>query len=60
MNNPLANWKSTVVGILTGVVVYASSVGAKLPSNAQEWFSFCIGAAAVVLGVTMKDPGKKS
>ena len=49
------NWWTTFLGILLGILTYASQVGAKLPETKQEWWSFAVGAGLAALGIVSKD-----
>ena len=55
MGTMCKNWWTTTVGILLGVLTYASQIGAKLPETKQEWWSFAVGAGLAALGLVGKD-----
>lgn len=51
----LGNWKTTLVGVATALVIYEMGVGNKLPTNKQEVFAAVLGVLAGLLGITSKD-----
>lgn len=51
----LCNWKTTVVGFVAGIALYVVANGVKLPSNAQEWWTFAFAALVAGLGFVAKD-----
>ena len=51
----LGNWKTTLTGLATAVVLYMAGVGNKLPETKQEWTALVLGVLALMLGVASKD-----
>jgi hypothetical protein len=55
MSTMARNWWTTVLGFITGVVMYLNTSGVKLPSTKQEWGNFVLAALVAGLGYVAKD-----
>lgn len=53
MNTILANWKTTLAGLVGGIVTY--TVTMIQSGNAWDWKAWAIGAVPIVLGFLSKD-----
>lgn len=51
----LGNWWTTIAGLLTGIGMYISKSGAKIPSTWDEAVNFLLGLGIVMMGVLAKD-----
>src|SRR6267142_7056446 len=47
----IGNWRTTLFGLLTAVVIYEAGIGNKMPATKQEWWTFALGVLALALGV---------
>lgn len=54
-----AHWKTSVIGTLSGVVLWWYMQGFKVPETKQEWAATVGGILMVLLGLGVKDPGHK-
>lgn len=54
-----AHWKTSVLGTLSGVVLWWYMQGFKVPETKQEWAATVGGILMVLLGLGVKDPGHK-
>ena len=50
-----ANMWTTIAGILAALALWANQVGAKLPTNKQEWTGALASLAVALVGVFAKD-----
>ncbi len=55
MIKAIKNSWTTIMGILAGVGIYASQVGAKYPATNEEWIAFVLGLVMAIWGATQKD-----
>ena len=53
MNSILANWKTTLAGLVGGIVTY--TVTMIQSGNPWDWKAWAIGAVPIVLGFLSKD-----
>jgi len=51
----IGNWRTTLLGLLSAVVIYEAGVGNKLPATRQEWWAFALGVLFLALGLASKD-----
>lgn len=49
------SWKTTVIGLLAGIVTYFSQLGPNLPTTAAEWGTAFVAALLASLGLGAKD-----
>lgn len=49
------SWKTTVIGILGGIVNYFVALGPNLPSDGQGWGVALLSAFLAALGMASKD-----
>lgn len=49
------SWKTTVIGILGGVVNYLVSLGPNLPTDGKGWGVVMLSAFLAALGLSAKD-----
>ena len=49
------NKKTTIMGFLTGMALYVSTVGPKFPTNEQEWMGFLAAIFLAGVGYAAKD-----
>lgn len=49
------SWKTTVIGILGGVVNYLVSLGPNLPTDGKGWGVVIVSAFLAALGLASKD-----
>jgi len=55
MNALFGNWRTTVLGIVTGAATYVLLSGVKFPSTKAEWGAFVVGLLQAVWGAIQKD-----
>lgn len=55
MNTIIANWKTTLAGIIGGIVTY--TVTMIQSGNAWDWKAWAMGLVPVVIGFLSKDQG---
>lgn len=49
------SWKTTVIGVLGGVVNYLVSLGPNLPTDGKGWGVVMVSAFLAALGIASKD-----
>lgn len=49
------SWKTTVIGILAGVVNYIAALGPNLPTDGKGWGAVFVSALLAALGMAAKD-----
>lgn len=49
------SWKTTVIGILAGIITYFSQLGPNLPNTAAEWGTAFVAALLAALGMGAQD-----
>lgn len=49
------SWKTTVIGLLGGIVNYFVSLGPNLPTDGKGWGAALLSAFLVALGIASKD-----
>lgn len=51
----LANYRTTIIGVLLAVFMYWQNVGLQLPDSREAWFQFVVSTFLAALGVVAKD-----
>lgn len=49
------SWKTTVIGILAGIVNYITALGPNLPTDGKGWGAVFVAALLAALGMAAKD-----
>ena len=49
------SWKTTVIGVLAGIVNYIAGLGANLPTDGKGWGVVLLSAILAALGIASKD-----
>ena len=49
------SWKTTVIGVLAGILNYLANLGPNLPSDGKGWGVVMFSAVLTALGVAAKD-----
>ena len=49
------SWKTTMIGILAGMITYFSQLGPNLPTTTAEWGTAFVAALLAALGMGAKD-----
>jgi len=55
MKTMFGNLWTTVLGIVTGMLSYTTTTGAKIPGNKQEWLNLVFSAFLAAIGIAAKD-----
>jgi len=55
LNGILGNWRTTLLGIISGAATYLLVSGPKFPTTKAEWGAFLAGLAQAAWGAAMKD-----
>jgi hypothetical protein len=55
MKQSIANYRTSLTGLLLGGLVWWQSTGCQIPQTKQEWTNTLVGAAVAVIGVLAKD-----
>lgn len=55
LTKALGNYRTTIIGALSGVLLWWQGLGWKIPASEQEWVAFIGGAGLILLGAVAKD-----
>ena len=55
MTPGLKNWRTTVIGMITAVLIYLGNSGLKIPENKQDWWGLALALSTVVGGYLARD-----
>jgi len=55
LNGLFGNWRTTVLGIATGILTYLLAAGTHFPANKTEWGAFAAGLLQAAWGAVQKD-----